>query len=345
MSAAKFPLRTVGLTLLGLLLLGGYVWQQWRGPEVAGYRLELRPLVQRVVASGEVDSQSISQIGSEITGVIAQRLVREGDRVQAGDLLLSLNDEEQQAKLREASAALRQLTDSSRPQAQATLAELNDRLAQLSRERQRREQLFKRQLLSVEQLEQARQVELIARLARDRAKLAATALAPGGSEEQVLRQRLAAAVANLAKTQIFAQTSGLVQSRDVEPGDLVQPGRVLLTLARADSQEIRLPLDEKSLAPVAVGQSATVIADAYPQQPLAARVSFMAPQVDAARGTLDVHLALLEPAAFLRQGMTVSVSIETGRRPQALVLPNEALRARQGERAEVLRVRDGVVEV
>lgn len=343
--ATQISLRNLGLILLGLLLVGGYAWQQWRGPQVAGYRVELRPLVQRVVASGEVDSQSISQIGSEITGVIAKRLVREGDRVQAGDLLLSLNDDEQQAKLREATAALRQLTDASRPQAQATLAELNDRLAQLSREYQRRELLFKRQLLSVEQLEQSRQAELIARLTRDRAQLTATAQAPGGSEEQVLRQRLASAVASLAKTQILAPTAGLVQSRDVEPGDLVQPGRVLLTLARSDSQEIRLPLDEKSLAPVAVGQNASVIADAYPLQPLAARVSFMAPQVDAARGTLDVHLALLEPAAFLRQGMTVSVSIETGRRPQALVLPNDALRARQGERAEVLRVRDGIVEV
>ena len=59
----------------------------------------------------------------------------------------------------------------------------------------------------------------------------------------VARWELAAAVANLAKTQIFAQTSGLVQSRDVEPGDLVQPGRVLLTLARADSQEIRTGLN------------------------------------------------------------------------------------------------------
>ena len=42
--------------------------------------------------------------------------------------------------------------------------------------------------------------------------------------------------------------------------------------------------------------------------------------------------------------MTVSVNIETGRREQALVLPNDALRARDGTRAQVLRVRDGVVE-
>lgn len=42
--------------------------------------------------------------------------------------------------------------------------------------------------------------------------------------------------------------------------------------------------------------------------------------------------------------MTVSVNIETGRREQALVLPNDALRSRDGERARVLRVRDGKVE-
>ena len=77
---------------------------------------------------------------------------------------------------------------------------------------------------------------------------------------------------------------------------------------------------------------------------LTAKVSFIAPSVDTARGTIDVHLDLQEPAAFLRQGMTVSVNIETGRRDQALVLPNDALRARDGTRAQVLRVRDGVVE-
>src|SRR5690606_37253672 len=133
-------------------------------------------------------------------------------------------------------------------------------------------------------------------------------------------------------------------TRNVEPGDLVRPGDTLLEIARQDSQEIVLPLDEKSLAPLMVGQHARVIADAFPERELAARVAWLAPAVDPARGTLDVHLELVEPAEFLRQGMTVSVSIETARRERALVIANDALRALAGNRAEALRVRDGRVE-
>ena len=71
---------------------------------------------------------------------------------------------------------------------------------------------------------------------------------------------------------------------------------------------------------------------------------FFAPSVDAARGTVDVHLALLAPADFLLPGMTVSVTVETARREQALVIPNDALHQRDGSRAAVFRVRDGKVE-
>ena len=331
--------------LVVLALAGGWlIRSQLQGPQVPAYRLETRPLVQRVVASGEVDSQSLAQVGSEITGVVAARHVREGDEVEAGDLLLELRDDEQRARLREAEAALQQLIDSTRPQAQATLREAQHNLEQASRELKRRETLFERKLLASEPLEQARRAELTARVIRDRARFAAAALAEGGSEEQVLRQRLEAARATLAKTRIHAQVTGIVQTRDVEPGDLVQPGRTLLSIARSGSSEILLPLDEKNLAPVRLGQAASIIADAYPEHVLPARVSFIAPAVDTARGTIDVHLDLLEPADFLRQGMTVSVNIETGRRDQALVLPNDALRARSGPRAQVLRVRDGVVE-
>lgn len=329
-------LRPVLLLLVPLLLLALPAWRHWQGPLLPGYRIEARPLVQRVVASGEVSSQSLAQVGSEITGVVARRAVREGDAVRAGDLLLALRDDEQQARLREAEAALRQLQDSDRPQAAAALREAQSALNQAERELARRETLQARGLLAVEALEQARQIRIRAREALNRARLDAAALAAGASQEQLLRQRLEAARAALAKTRIHAQHDGIVQTRSVEPGDLVQPGRVLLEIARTDSREILLPLDEKNLAPLALGQHARVIADAYPERALQARVAFIAPAVDPARGTLDVHLELLEPADFLRQGMTVSVEIRTAERERALVLPHDALRQRDGERARVL---------
>lgn len=327
--------------LLALVLLLWFAWRQWQGPEIPAYQLEQRPLVQRVVASGEVDSQSLAQVGSEITGVVKARHVREGDAVRSGDLLIELHDEEQQARLREAEAALRQLVQSQRPQTEAALREAQFNLAQASRERERREALVARQLLPAEQGEQARQAEISARSALQRAQAAAAAAAPGGSDEQLLQQRLAAARAALERTRIRARFDGVVQVRAVEPGDVVQPGTALLQIARADSREILVPLDEKELGPVAVGQPALIIADAYSTEVLEGRVSFIAPAVDTNRGTIDVHLELLESADFLRQGMTVSVDIRTASRDQALVIPNDALFNRRGDSAEVLRLAGG----
>jgi len=340
------PLRSplLWLALPVLAVAGGWAWHLWRGPELPGYRLELHPLVQRVVASGEVGSQSLVQIGSEITGVVAVRSVREGDTVHLGDLLIALRDDEQQARLREAEAALEQLLSSTRPQAEALLRETRTNLEQARRERARRDLLAERRVISAEAREQARRAETTARVANERARLAAAALAAGGSEEQVLRQRLQAARVEWSRTHIRAPVEGVVQTRAVEPGDLVQPGRTLLEIARRDSREILLPLDEKDLAPVAPGQLAQVVADAYPERILAARVSYLAPAVDTSRGTLDVHLELLEPADFLRQGMTVSVNIETGHRERALVLPNDAVLGRDGSRGTVLRLNGERVE-
>ena len=342
LATLKKPVSLVAL--LVVLALLPWAWYQWQGPQLPAYQVASRPLIQRVVASGEVSSQSLARIGSELTGVVKARHVREGDHVEPGSLLIELHDDDQQARLREAEAALRQLTDSNRPQAVAALREAQSNLDQASRELQRREALFARQLLSSEALEQARSTEVARRVARDRAKLQADALAAGGTEERQLLERLNQARVTLAKTRILAQYAGTVQTRQVEPGDLVRPGDMLLEIARADSREILLPLDEKNLAPLALGQRAKVIADAWPERVLDAHVSYLAPAVDVARGTLDVHLQLDSPADFLRQGMTVSVNIETARRDQALVVANDALRSRNGPRAEVLRVRDGLVE-
>ncbi|MDX9875302.1 MAG: efflux RND transporter periplasmic adaptor subunit [Spongiibacteraceae bacterium] len=336
----------VALATLFLVLLAAvwYGWWSWRGPLLPGYRLTAQPLVQRVVASGEVANRSLAQVGSEIVGTVAARHVREGDEVEVGDLLLTLRDDEQRARLREAQAALDELRQSRRPQAEASLKDAEARLQQAERELARREALFERGLLSEEQLDAARRAQQSAAATVAQTRVAAAAVAPGGSAELAAEQRVAAAQAALERTQIRAQVAGQINSRHVEPGDLVQPGRTLMTLARRDQREILLPLDEKNLAPLAPGQPAVVIADAYPEQLVMARVDYLAPGVDVTRGTLDVHLELLDEAPFLRTGMTVSVNIETGRRERALVIPNDALFHRTGSRAMTYRVVDGRVE-
>jgi len=332
------------LVLFLLIALGFYARQRWLGPVLPGYKIVMQPLQQQVVASGTVSSQALARIGSEVTGVLKARHVREGDTVKPGDLLLELYDDEQQARVHEAEAALDELTSSTRPQAEAALREAQNVYDRAARERERRETLKARQQISVEQLDQARSAEITALAARDRVQVQLFALAPGGMQEQQLAQRLAAAQAALAKTRIVSSVAGTVQSRNVEPADLVQPGRTLLEIYSETSREILVPVDEKSFGTLAIGQIAQLTADAYPEVLLDATVSFLAPVVDTSRGTVDVHLSLNGEADFLRQGMTVSVTITTAKREQALVVSNDVLRNIRGNSAEVLRVHDNRVE-
>lgn len=329
--------------LLPVLLAASLVWRQLQGPLVPVVVASQQLLLQQVVASGEVRSDSLVRIGSELVGVVKARPVREGDRVAAGDLLLELHDNEQQARVQEATAALQQLIAVQRPQAAAALRDAEQALQQADAELARREALAARGQLADEQLEAARTAAVAAGTARAQAALQMQALAPGGPEEQQASQRLAAASVALARTRITAPVAGVVQTRSVEPGDLVQPGSTLLELAREQSLKIVVPVDEKSIGGLAPGQPALVIADAYPGQVIKAQVSFLAPAVDPTRGTLAVDLELLDPAPFLRQGMTVSASIETGRRAAALVLPNDVLFDVEGDSAGVLLVREGRV--
>ncbi len=334
---------SVGVAVLVALTLLFFLFRWWQGPSVAAYRIESRPLVQQLVATGRVIALSRAQVGSEITGVVLERRVQEGDAVKPGDILLVLGSEELSAKVREAEAALAQLRESSRPQAQAGLRQAEAQLVQASREAQRRRELFKRQLIAREAMEQAVQAETIARAAAEKARLTASALASGNADEAVLSERLASARANLAKTIVRAEVAGTVLTRNAEPGDLVQPGRVLFEIARDGDTEILLPLDEKNLGVIRLGQRAACVADAFPAQTFAARISFIAPSVDAQQGTVDIRLKVDPVPRFLRQDMTVSVNVETGRRERALVVANDALDGVDGDRAAVLRVTAGKV--
>lgn len=338
MKRYRFLVIAVCLALV-MLVWGGV--QKMRGPALSGYQVQVQPLVQIVVATGRVAAVSRAQVSSPITGVVLERRVREGDTVKPGDVLAILRADDLAAAVREAEAALAQLQQATRPQAQASLREAQSRLAQASREVNRRRDLFQQKMITNESMEQAIQIETAARTAVEQALLANNAVDVGKASEAAARARIANAKAQLAKTTIRAEVAGIVLTRNAEPGDLAQPGRVLFEIARAGDTEVVMPLDEKNLGVLAIGQAATCIADAFPTRPFPAKVSFIAPGIDPQRGTVEVRLTVDPVPEFVRQGMTISVNVETGRRDRTLVVPNDVFFATNGNNATVWVVEDG----
>lgn len=327
------------------LVVVAWLGAMLRGTSLPGYAVRSGPLVQNVVATGRAAALSRVQVGAEIAGLVLERRVMEGDRVEEGDVLVVLRARELEARRDEARAALDALQQAERPDAEARLQEARATLAQATREHARRRDLGREQLVSRESVEQAAQAEIAARAALRQAQVALEAL-DGGAREAQVRERLQAAEAELERAVVRATVSGTVLVRNVEPGDTVNPGDVMLEIARDAPGEILLPLDEKNLGLLEVGQPATCIADAFPDRPFRATVHHVAPGIDPARGTVDVRLRIDPAVDFVRADMTVTATILTGRRDEALVVPNDALidDSAGSDTAAVLRVRGGRVQ-
>ncbi|RZG66790.1 efflux RND transporter periplasmic adaptor subunit [Acinetobacter wuhouensis] len=331
------------MIILLVLLVSFAIYRWWQGPLLPSYEVVSSPLIQTVVASGRVEKVSRTQIGSEITGVVLERLVQEGDRVSRGDVLLVLKSDEISAQVRQAEAELKELATTRRPQAEVDLANAKVQLEQAQREAVRRRNT-ELGILSAEEREKSIEAEKLARNNLESARLKVASLAPDKVEETKLRERLAALQAQLAKTKIRAEVSGIILTRNVEPGDLVQPSQTLFTIALDGATEIRVPFDERNLPLLALQQKASVITDAYPDQPFPAHINFIAPSIDAQRGTIDVRLTVDPVPDFLRQDMTVSVNVETNKRERTLVIPNDALSSISGNKAMVILVRDRKIQ-
>ncbi len=337
----RFPWQRLLWVLLALAIAAAVLWWRSRPPEVSGYKIETRNLVQNVVATGYVITPSRVQVASEITGTVVKRLVDRGEHVKAGQILLELRADQTSAQLDQARAALRQLIEQSRPQAAAALAQAKVQVEQAERDMKRAQGVFDAGGGSAQQLEQAQTALRNARQQRDSAQAAYNAVAPGGAQQRMLEAALNAASAVNARNVVRAGVSGVVLARNVEVGDTVTPGQTLFTLAMDGATEILLPVNEQSIGNLQIGQQAQCVADAYPDRSFAAQVSFLAPQVDRTTGTLEVRLRVPAPPPWLKQDMTVSADIVTAQRRNTLVVPNEALRRIDGDQATVLVLRGG----
>ena len=347
---------------LGVVVAALLAWWSLRAPQVPALTVQVAPLVRTLQFSARVAAASRVDVGATLTGRVVQVAVVEGAQVKQGDTLLRLESDELLAALAQAQASEHQaearlsgLRSTGRSSAQAAVAQTDSVLIAAQAELQRTQDLVARGFLSPARLDEVQRTLAVAQAQQAGARAQRAALADAGSEIQQAQAQRAlataatlAARARLAQAVITAPADAKVLARLVEPGQIVQPGRALLTLALSGAPQLAAQADERFLEQLRLGQSATVVADAFPGQRFAARVQSIAPLVDAQRGAVEVKFSLVQAApAFLREDMTLSVEVETARRDAALVLPARALRSDEGlgsGRATVWIDNDGRIE-
>ena len=331
-----------------------------RGPQVDALVVQSAPLVRTLQFSARVATLSRVDVGSTVTGRVAQVRVMEGTQVRQGDVLVQLESDELRAALAQAVAAERQakarldgLRSTGRTAAQAARAQADASLQAASASLARVQQLVAEGFYSPAQLDEARRAVDVARAQQLGAQAQLQATADAGTEVAQAQAQLAlaqaatvAAQARLAQATLVAPADARVLVREVEPGQIVQPGKALFSLALAGPTQLVAQVDERFLEQLQLGQPAWVVADAFAEQRFAARVLSIAPAVDAQRGAIEVKFSIEQAPAFLREDMTLSVEVETARRERTLVLPQAALRGPAGgDQASVLVLQDGRAQV
>lgn len=326
-----------------------------RGPVVPVAAVARTDLEQHLVASGRVRTVARLELLAQVAGRVAGVTVEDGDRVEAGALLVRIDDAEVRAEVAEARAAVEQaagrlanVRDQTAAVAQQALKQSEAVLAFEEAELARLERLAGAGAVAPVDVDDARRRVAVARAERDAAAARVEAAGPDGAERRVAasalqesRARLAAAEARLAHTRVTAPQAGTVLQRAVEPGDTVRTGDVLVIMAADGQTQLVIEPDERNLAWLRPGQRARVAADAHPDAVFEATVCYVAPAVDASRGTVEVRLCAEAAPPVLRPDMTVSVDLTVASKPRVLTVPSDAVRDLSTSQPWVLVVEDG----
>lgn len=329
--------KLLALVLLLAAGVGGYFYS--RPPRVELVSVTRHEVVQTVVASGRVMPAARVELAALSLGRVVSVAHREGERVEAGAVLAQLDDAEAQAALARAEAvalAARARLSRIRGPTAATAAEALRRaetdLGAARLDLDRLEQVALAGGVTAEEVGDARNALARSESERETARITLSGArgVDGREAAATLTQAEAdvtAARIRLSNLTIVAPAPGVLVSSAVEPGAVVSAGQILFELAVDGPTRVRIDPDESTLALIQLGQSALVGPEAFPELRLPARVSYLAPAVDALRGTIEVRLEVPDPPDELRADMTVSVDVEVARRADALVLPAGAVRA------------------
>ena len=243
---------------------------------------------------------------------------------------------------------MRQLDELTLPSAREAQAQAQANLLNAQQTFDRTSALAKNGFATRAALDDAQKTLDVARTQVRTAEFQVYTASPGGSDYVMAQTLLNQAHANLETAEsrlgyatISAPRDGVLITRNVERGTVVQPGKALLVLAPAGELQLVLQIDERNLGKISLGQKALASADAYPDQRFAAVVSYINPGIDITRASVEVKLNVADPPDYLRQDMTVSVDIENAAKNNALVLPIRSVHDLLSGQPWVLGIKDG----
>jgi len=291
-------------------------------------------------ASGYVTARRQATVSAETTGKVAEVLVEEGMRVEAGEVVARLDATTQVAQLELARAQV--------SAARAALAETEAQLRAARLERDRLRDLAARSMTSAASLDQA-EAAYDALAAR---------LAAGRENVEVAERAVSVAQEALDDMTIRAPFSGMVVSKNAQPGEMISPISAgggftrtgICTIVDMDSLEIEVDVNEAYIGRVQPGQRVTATLDSYPGWQIPAEVIAIVPTADRQKATVKVRIGFLEKDSRILRDMGVRVAFHATGEDEAgpgeirgVTVSQAALRSDEAGDF-VWRVVDGVVE-
>ncbi|HZO53544.1 MAG TPA: efflux RND transporter periplasmic adaptor subunit [Bryobacteraceae bacterium] len=337
----------IGGVLL-FLLLGAVRFigpQLSKPPEVQTIKVVAAdPAGVRVIlnATGYIVAHHKIQLASKVVGKVAWIGVEKGDKVNQGQVIVKLEDDEYKAQLQQSQgqlsaleARLKELRNGSRPEeiavAKANLDSARADLANAKINLDRTRKLVDEKVLSVQALDDANarydmQEHRIRSLERtyELVRIGPRAEVIQQTQGDIIRARGAVALSEtqLANTIIRAPIKGTILDRNVERGEFVTTGFVgdrgakgfVVSMADLNDLQVELDINQNDFARLNSKQEAVITTDAYPDRKYEGVIDEIAPEANRAKATVQVKVKVVKPDSYLRPEMNASVAfIEQGK--------------------------------
>jgi len=298
-----------------------------------------------LTATGYIVAAHKIEVASKVNGRVASIGVDKGDRVQADQVLVRLEDDEYRAQLLQEQGQLANLQakltedrNGSRPdeiaKARADVNEAKADLEDAKASLDRTKQLVTEGVLAKQSLDdaQAKYDGDVAKVNSLQRTLDLAVLGPRKEEiDQVqgqieqARGALDYAQNQLDNTIIKAPVTGTILDRNVEKGEFVTTGFVgdkgakgyLVTMADLNDLQVELDINQNDFPKLGSRQKGVITTDAYPDRKYQGYIEQVSPEADRAKATVQVKVKVLNPDGYLRPDMNATVLFYNDAKPQA----------------------------